>query len=45
VADPGFARGGERTMASAWSASLNSGLGTEPPAESRVRALWWEVRG
>ena len=26
------------TMASAWSASLNGGLGTEPPAGSRGRA-------
>jgi len=38
VADPGFAKGGGRTMASARSASLNGGLGAEPPAGSRGRA-------
>ena len=37
VADPGFAKG-RRTMASARSASLNGGLGAEPPAGSRGRA-------
>ena len=36
VADPGFAKGG--TMASERSASLNGGLGAEPPAGSRGRA-------
>ena len=37
MADPGFAKGG-RTMAIARSASLNGGLGAEPPAGSRGRA-------
>jgi len=37
VADPGFAKGGG-TMASARSASLNWGLGAEPPAGSSGRA-------
>ena len=38
VADPGFAKGG-RTMASAWSASLNGGLEAEPRAGSRAEPL------
>jgi len=37
VADPEFAKGG--TMASARSASLNGGLGAEPPAGSRGTPL------
>ena len=36
--DPGFAKGWGRTMASAWSASLNGGLGAEPAAGSMGRA-------
>jgi len=38
-ADQGFAKGG--TIASAQSASLNGGLGEEPPAGSRGRATGW----
>ena len=46
VADPGFAKGG-RTMASAWSASLNGGLEAEPPAGSTPGAepLVWGQGG
>ena len=43
IADPGFAKGG--TMASARSASLNVGLGAEPPAVSRGRAPGWGSGG
>ena len=38
MADPRFAKGGGADMASARSASLNGGLGTEPPAGSGDRA-------
>ena len=48
MADRGFAEEGRgQTMASAWSTSLNEGLGAEPTAGSRGSAPWWEplVRG